>query len=683
MRTPEGRRPEGDRPEGRRPEGDRPEGDWPGHRPIVSHGDNQGVISSGDHAMNVVYIDNRFTGTPGLLELPLRRLDLLKPPLRRPLFGREELVRQVTDQLRSGRSVQLYGVPGVGRQAIALEVTGRLGAHGRRGAVLLPQAGPADTLAAVYDRLARQVFGKEFLRGVEEDLLRAAVAKVSAHFTLVDCALSGAELARLQQTFPRCTFLLTSPYRTLTNSPDTVHHVQPLGRAAAAELLGAELGLPLGPVGLQNLQFDQAYRMAEGRPQRLLQYAAFIRGSDDWRARAAEAPFDRPGPVDPGQVSPLQQAEILAVALSEPARQVLVALATFGSPLHVAWFAAVTGNPYTTACGAELYDRRLVTLHGDGYEYRITADADAAVRAQGWPPTPATTAAEGILALLARVTGPGLPPPDPQLLLAVAHGLDAAGKRAEASRFVRATTPLALRAGHRRAAVQLYALGRVAASQAGLTEDLDFYLRTGEQTRRLLDGDRIAAAAALAFLASTAGQAAVTAATGAGQAASAGQIGRHVGRIGRKLLHLAQAKPAVAVVTAVAVAGGATTVAVVAASSPGSPAGCSTAYHSLDGRNPNGVMTPQELAAHYRRAATGLGDAAAEATDPHVKSVLQNRADELSSQADAQERAGNRLASDGTDYDENPTAVGLLAGIEAYRSDLASLQVILPVCPDE
>ncbi|MFF0296199.1 hypothetical protein ACFYST_19790 [Kitasatospora sp. NPDC004614] len=659
------------------------EGSRPGHRSIVNHGDNLGVISSGDYATNVVYIDNRFAGTPSLLELPVRQLDVLKPPLRRTLFGREALVGKVTDQLRSGRSVQLHGLSGVGKQAIALEANGCLGAHGLRGAVLLPQAGPADTLAAVYDRLARRIFGKEFLRGVDEELLRAAVADVDAHFTIIDCALTGADLARLQQTFPGCTFLFTSPYRTLSNDPEAVHHVQPLAPGPAAELLSAELGLPLGPVGLQNIQFEQAYRMSEGRPQRLLQYAAFIRTSDEWRARTGEAPFDGPGPVDPGQVSPQQQAEILAVALSEPARQVLVALATFGVPLHAAWFAAVTGHPHATSCGPELYDRRLVTLHGDGAEYRITADALAAVQSQRWPPVPPATAAEGILALLANATvpGPALPLPDPQLLLAVANGLDAAGKRAQASRFVRATIPLALRAGHRRAALQLYAVGQMAASQAGLTEDVDFYLRTGEQTRKLLNGDAIAAAAALAFLTSSAGQAAVTAVTGAGQSASAGQIGRHVARIGRKLLQLAQAKPAVAAVTAIAVAGGATTVAVVAANGPSIPAGCSTAYRAASHQSDN-VRTPQDLAAYYRTSARALSAAAAEATDSQVKSVIQARADDLNNQADVQERAGNRLANSSVSLDNaHPDVVAALASGDVVLSDGETLKALLPVCP--
>ncbi|MFE4519704.1 hypothetical protein ACFRMQ_36655 [Kitasatospora sp. NPDC056783] len=662
-----------------------PKGSWPGDRPIVSHGENRGIISSGDNATNVVYIDSRFTATPSLLDLPIQQLDLLKPPLRRRLFGREELVEQVTDQLNNGRSVQLYGLSGVGKQAIALEVNGRLGAHGLRGTVLLPQAGPPDTLAAVYDRLARRIFGKDFLRGVDEDLLRAAVTRVTTHLTIVDCALTGEDLTRLLHCFPGCTFLLTSPYRTLPNDPGAIHHVQPLAPSPAAELLSAELGLPLGPVGLQNLQFNQAYRMAEGQPQRLLQYAAFIRNFDDWRARSGEAPFDHPGPTDTGQVSPQQQAEILAAALSEPARQVLVALATFQAPLHAAWFAAVTGNPHATASNLELFDRGLVTLHGDGHEHRITADAAVAVGSQGWPPTSATTAAEGIIALLAsaKAAGTALPPPDPYLLVAVAHGLNSEGKRAQVSGFVRVTAPLALRAGHRRAALQLYALGRRAASQAGLTDDIEFYLRTGEQTRKLLDGDAIAAVTALAFLASSAGQAALTTATGAGQSAWAWHVAHHATQIWRRLVEFAQVKPAVAVATTVVLAGGAMTAVVVATN--GSPdkiaAECSVARDASKAGLNIKVTTPQGLVAFYRASARDLQHPSSEITIPKLKEAIQKRADELNGLADNQARAGNEFADERRGIDSSDK-VDTGARIEDHkaRSVKDSLAAISSYC---
>ncbi|HWM38430.1 MAG TPA: hypothetical protein VNS49_15065, partial [Streptomyces sp.] len=302
-----------------------------GGRSVVVHGDNQGIVSTGAFAFNVIYAEGRFVETHNVRELPVREAPLLSAPARTDLFGRDEIVQRVCGQLAEGTSVQLYGPPETGKRAIAEAVHRRLGELGRRGHVLTPRTGEPCTLEVLYGRLAEAFFGKSFLREVDETVLRAAVAKVSGvHITVFDSALGQEDVARVLETFPGCTFLFTSPYATL---PDTgaAHHVQPLSRAAAIELLSAALGLPLGPDGLRNLQFDHVYEMSEGRPQRLLQYAEFIKGSDAWRAKPAKGPHDQPPPVDPDRLTPAHQAETLAVALSEPARRVLVALSTFGT----------------------------------------------------------------------------------------------------------------------------------------------------------------------------------------------------------------------------------------------------------------------------------------------------------------------------------------------------------------
>ncbi|TQF06186.1 hypothetical protein E6W39_33155 [Kitasatospora acidiphila] len=663
---------------------------------VVVQGDQRGIVSIGHYTTNVIYVEGGFVATPSVLELPVRRLPELTPPARAELFGRDELVTQVVDQLTVQHSVQLYGRPSTGKQAIALAVNGRLAQRGIRGTVLVPQTGQQETLADLYDRLARLLYGQLFLRQVDEAELRAAVRELSAHITLIDCTLSTESLSRLLETFPKCTFLITSQYETLPDR-EAAHLVQPLTRAAAAELLSAELGLRLGPIGLRNLQFDQAYAMAEGLPQRLLQYAAFIRSSDGWRARTSEEPFEQPGPTDPATVSPAEQAEILAVALSEPARQVLVALETFGTPLSPHWFAPVTGNLQTSGVDRELYDRRLVTSQGDCYQ--ITADAAEAVRSQGWGPASPTTAAGGILEALSRpgsttqaASGgpqPLLSPPDPHLLLAITDRLNDAQQWATASRFVRASAPLALQTGHRQAALKLYTLGQLAATRAGAQADVEFYLHTGEQTRRLLDGDAITAAAALAILASGPGQNIVAAATGH-TPASTGHLTQRIARFGRHALKLAQAKPALAVATAIVVAGGAAGITVAATSGDGGsgkPAGCNSAIGVVDPKNKTDARTPMDLVPYYHQRATGLSGAAAEATDPKVKSALQNRADALNSLADAQQSAGNGTligwnssVSDFSTDGVHPDVVAAQVATTQLGAGIEDLQAVNSVC---
>ncbi|MFE2431672.1 hypothetical protein ACFXJ5_33695 [Streptomyces sp. NPDC059373] len=544
-----------------------------GDRSVVVRGDNQGIVSTGDYAFNVVYTEGGFVQTPSVMELPLHEPPELPVSSRMELFGREALVEQVAQQLVAGRSVQLHGRPGVGRKAVAWAVHRRLADSGGRGHVLLPRAGESDTLAGTYERLAGVFFGRNFLRGVDESMLRAAVAGVTTHITLVDCTLNTESLSRVMDTFSGCTFLITSEFRTLPD-PESVHHVQPLTRAAAADLLSAELGLRLGPIGLQNLQFDHAYRLAEGRPQRLRLFAEFIKNSDQWRARSTEEPFDQPAPTDPDLVDPRKQAEVLAAAISEQARRVLVALRTTGAPLAPAWFAAVTGDPQAAEAGHELYDRRLVTRDDAGYQ--ITDDAAAAIDTLGLGRTDAKTAAEGVLALIAT---PHAPTADPHMLLSIARGLEGAREWATASRFDKMAAPVALAAGHGQVALQLYVLGKKAAGLAGMAGDIEYYTRTEHQMRQLLQGDVIAAATAIAALSEGAIHAAPAAAHGLSHIGK----GIRATRWGNRLLH---GKALIATVTAATVVVGGTAVAVIVATTGPSasayshfPAGCD---HLLD-----------------------------------------------------------------------------------------------------
>jgi hypothetical protein len=90
-----------------------------------------------------------------------------------------------------------------------------------------------------------------------------------------------------------------------------------------------------------------------------------------------------------------------------------------------------------------------------------------------------------------------LPPPDPALLTAVASLLRRDGHDLDASRFIRAAMPAALRAGQVQSWMRLTALGLQAARAAGqdATADLAYFERENI-IRHRLQGDKITMAAA-------------------------------------------------------------------------------------------------------------------------------------------------------------------------------------------
>ncbi|WP_158786518.1 ATP-binding protein [Streptomyces sp. NRRL F-5065] len=618
---------------------------------------NHGIVSQGDNAINLVFQEGGYAQIPSLAALTPRQPEVLAAPADVKLFGRQALVETVVSQLTEGTSVQLYGDEGVGKSAIADAVHQRLRTRGTRGHVLRPRTGETGTLATLYERMATVFFGHRFLREVDETELRQAVATVhDVHITVVDSALDEADLRRLLQTFSGCTFLFTSPYRTLPDAA-AAHHVQPLSPAAAIELLNSELGLELGPEGLRNLQFDLAYRMSEGRPQRLLLYARFIKASDDWRDRADRGPHDQPPAFDPLQLSPRHQAAALAVALSEPARRVLVALATFGTPLGPAWFAPVTGHPDDAGTERELLDRRLVVHAGDGYA--ITRDAAAAVRDLAWDPAPAAAAAEGLHAALARRETVATWP-DPHLLLTVAQELNAGQQWALTTRFVRVAVSAALTAGSGSVALELYGLGRIAALRGGLSKDHAYYVHTEEQTRNLLEGDKAAVAAALLILSPPL----TTSAVAIGGKGS-GFFGKLATTVTTKA-GLTAAAVTVAAATAVTV--------VVATTGDGKPAGCSEALAANSALNERDTRTPQDLAAAYRQLAGGMTTAAGKADDPALQSVFRQQAVTFN------EKADNKEAETPPD-NIHPDVTAALVSSEKLRGGIENLQALSSVCP--
>lgn len=468
---------------------------------IAVDGDNYGIASTGAYAVNTL-IQVRVAGNSAefgrVAELEARQVPVLGTFREEEPVGRASIIGQVAGELAGGMSVQLYGAAGVGKKAIARAVIRLLsgGPDPVRGIELLPQGGEPHTLGSLYERLAQSFFRGTTFEPPETRLRAAAVASdLAAVVVIGDCELAAKDLTRLLGTFPHCAFLLTSVRRTLYRT-GFAHEIGPLGLEAAMELVGQETGHDLA--GLRRLQVAEAWKMAGGQAQRLLQFAAFLKFSES-----------RPGQDPLSLVSPPEQAKILASGLSEPARRVLVVLAMFRAELTSEYFAAVTGLPHWPAAGRslpeagpELLAAALVTrtaafpgaAHaGRGrVAYRITPDAAAAVAALGWRPPSAQTAATGLLPLLAG-DDPDTPRPSPALLLAVATMLLAAGQDLDASRFIRAAMPAALRAGQVQTWMRLAGLGLQAASAAGAWSDLAYFGQE-DATRRQLQGDKIAVA---------------------------------------------------------------------------------------------------------------------------------------------------------------------------------------------
>ncbi|HEV2634182.1 MAG TPA: hypothetical protein VGX23_03480 [Actinocrinis sp.] len=392
--------------------------------------------------------------------------------------GRADVVALAAADVRAGRSVQLVGAPGTGRLAVAQAVVRTLAQSGLRGVQLFGSGEPW-TLRRVYEQLAKAYFSVVW-DNPDEAALAAAAERAGAGaggvLLIADCDLEPADLTRLTATFPACVFLLTSQLPTLSGDATACHEVVPLTPAQARELLTRNLA-PWAR-GLPGSQVDEAYRLSEGRPQRLLQHAAFLQ-------RAAA----RPEQTDRIPVPFPEQIALLVAGLTEPAGRVLVALADFDVPIEAALMPAILGLDVGSAV-ADLAAAHLVRL--DGPACRIDPDAANAVAGRRADPR---TAAAGLLPYLADGPLPG-----PRLLLAVARKLSAAGDPACTSGFARAAAPAVLAAGDTDAWKQLLALGVQAATASGRKPDLDYFLAE-QHTAHLLTGDVIGAAAVFLLLA--------------------------------------------------------------------------------------------------------------------------------------------------------------------------------------
>jgi hypothetical protein len=421
---------------------------------------------------------SQFGHHEGGIELRAREIPVLTAAGRTDLIGRDALIGQAAADLSRGISVKLFGVPGVGRSAVAAAVIRRQAAAQVRGVELF-RGNQAHTLESVYRRLVLVFFGMPWFEP-EEAVLRLEVAKADlrALVLITDCDLPPGDLGRLLGTFSGCTFLLTSRQQTLPADAGAVYEVDPLTSSQARELMTRALGED--PSGLQNLQWEQAHRLAGGQVQRLIEHVAFIK-------RAAT----RPGQTGLLNVPVKDQVAILIAGLTEPARRVLVAMATYPLALAATAFGAVTGLPQAPGTADELITAGLIAA--DGPAFRIAQDAAEVLGEAGERADP-EIAASGISSLLGKPE-----PVDPQLVLAVARAVHEAGDDASTSRLTRAGAPRALAAGEIGVWASLVALGFQAATTSRRKADLEFFLNE-QHTSSLLRGDAVAAAAALATL---------------------------------------------------------------------------------------------------------------------------------------------------------------------------------------
>lgn len=445
------------------------------------------VVGDGNTAIHVT-IEGRSGYSARTASAPLRPrpLPVLRPRQVREPVGRDGLVTAATDALLAGRSVELCGIAGVGKSAIAEAVARRLADRQQSGIVL--GGGRRTEVNDLYTELAGVFFSTAWY-APDEAVLRAETARhrPSGVVVVPDCALSAQDADRLLGTFPDCRFLLCSRRQSLY-SGQTVLDVPAPSLDDALALVASLLDRPLA--GNEEPQVRRIHELSQGRVARLMVCAAFLQ-------RAAVDP--RLHPTVP--LEPRDQLSVLVAGLTEPARRALAALAEFG-PAPAELFDALTGLEGASSTAAELTHAGLVVDRAG-----VFAPADDDVRAVlaehgSWRADP-RVAADGLQPLLARGHGASAPVavrPTSALCVAVADALMKAGDSARAVAFARAAAPAALSAGRIRAWSSLVTIGIRTANGREHGADLAYFL--GErQTQALLNRDVVAAAAAFTALA--------------------------------------------------------------------------------------------------------------------------------------------------------------------------------------
>jgi hypothetical protein len=413
----------------------------------------------------------------GLLDsLTLHHLPALRvPPGRGELVGRSSLIAAAAADLDAGRHVQLVGASGVGRAAVARALVGHSAATQRPGAVLLAGSEP-HTLDSLYTRLSGLFFDRLWHRP-DEQALRAVTGRLGPNGLIViaDCDLASAEPGRLLESFPQCRFLITSA----TASPAleasvSVHEVSALTLADVDLLIAQALGRELSDP--EREQAQTAHRLAAGRVAALVTSAAFLR-----RAAASAQPTELVA------LPPDRQAELLLAGFDDSARRVVSALVAFG-PAPAWLFPALTehvSGPDSDNLALALAQAGLTQEFDEGYAIsQDVADLAGSV-------SPAET--QAIAARLRTAYERASDEPPAAFSLEVVRALIAAQDWESASRLARPASAHAVASGRMEPWSDLVSLGAQAAKEAGLTDDLRYFLRQ-QHTDALLRDDLAAAA---------------------------------------------------------------------------------------------------------------------------------------------------------------------------------------------
>ncbi|ARQ71509.1 tetratricopeptide repeat protein [Streptomyces marincola] len=218
----------------------------------VRIGHNEGIVSFGDHTINMLYRAERMTVLPDALlrpsaEVPPVRGVIGQPPLPTALFVGREAEFAALDAALAGRApaerrlYTLCGLDGVGKTTLAARYAATRGA-------VHPQICwlRADSAGAVDDGLGRIALSLEpHLAELPSPLLRErALNWLSTHddwLLVLDQVTDRAHVRELLARAPGGAYLLTTDDRSLANSLGPFSDLGPLPAGTAEELLAAHL----------------------------------------------------------------------------------------------------------------------------------------------------------------------------------------------------------------------------------------------------------------------------------------------------------------------------------------------------------------------------------------------------------------------------------------------------------
>ena len=271
----------------------------------------------------------------------------------------------------------MYGLPGVGKTALAQEMWGRLSAAHTGSRVQVtwdrPLGAPFDRDAFARKLLAELGIGEDRLRTADEDvclLLLAGALRGSRNLVLIDGlteGLTGGDLESLlgAVTVTDSTIIVVSRAKPAEFDADQLFEVRPLSDEASREVLLTKLGA--GTADRNPHELSDLVRYCEGIPQALHAVSARVRGGRPISDVVA-ALRDPAACLDELRVDGYDLGTELASAysgLTGDQRRTLAAISILRSESVGAWAVSMItgiGVMRTEALLADLEDARLLTV---------------------------------------------------------------------------------------------------------------------------------------------------------------------------------------------------------------------------------------------------------------------------------------------------------------------------------